>query len=36
MLKLFSVKEKEKKNAEAAAAAKPGKMSAGELRIQKG
>ncbi|KAG2428907.1 hypothetical protein HYH02_014229 [Chlamydomonas schloesseri] len=37
MLKLFSVKDKQKQQQEAAAnnAGKPGKLSAGELRIQK-
>lgn len=35
MIKLFSVKEKQKQDAAAAAAGKP-KQSAGELRVQKG
>lgn len=35
MIKLFSVKEKQKQDAVAAAAGKP-KQSAGELRVQKG
>lgn len=35
MIKLFSVKDKQKKDAAAAAAGKP-KQSAGELRLQKG
>lgn len=35
MIKLFSVKDKQKKDAAAAAAGRP-KQSAGELRMQKG
>lgn len=35
MIKLFSVKDKQQKEAAAAAAGKP-KQSAGELRLQKG